>query len=507
MKKLSYLLLATFVVFAMSCKNENEEPPAVGDPTVTAPGSATSVVVGKVVTLDFSVTAPGKVATVAAVASAGTAVTVSPNPIIGQTSGVVTVTYTAPLADGPATVTLTITDAQDPAKTASAIANVDVTLGPTSTSELLVATFASAPTMDGDIDDMWNVAQRLVGTATVPSAGARDGADFNNDGSTPVPAGVFDPYTDESNDFTLRAGTNADMIYFLLEWDDAEDSKDRQSWYFDDTDNLWKGQHKYANTDDDKYYEDKFAFLWAATDVSGFAGGTCYVTCHTDLTLVNPTDKTARHYTNNDGEIVDMWHWKRVRSTFPPTVIDDQQMVYKAHTGNSDVNGRTGDEGTAGYHGNSQTLQLDGTGADVSVPLYIIPEATDYNWITLTQIDDETAKLVIEVTSAGVLTYEETPGGATGTIDPAGGDYEAATGTKRFPSVWVENFTGSRADLAVSAMHTGSGWVVEFSRKLDTTHDDDVLFDVTKEFPFGLALFNNAAIAHEIKVGLLMKFE
>jgi hypothetical protein len=372
-----------------------------------------------------------------------------------------------------------------------------------STTELLVKNFTAAPILDGTVDEMWSTAQTLVGTATVPDAGSRAGADLNGDGSTPKPVGVFDPYTGESNDFNLRAGVNGDMIYFLLEWDDTEDSFDRQSWYFDATTSLWKGEHKYANTDDDKFYEDKFAFLWAATEVEGFAATTCYATCHQGLALVNPTDKTARHYLNNAGEVVDMWHWKRVRCAVEPTILDDQQMVYKANTGDSDVNGRTGDAGTAGYHNNKQTLQLDGTGADVSVPLYVIPDNTDYGYITKAQIDAGTAKLVTAVATDGTLTY------TTGTIDPvADASYGQATGTKRFPSVWIENFTGSKADVALVAVHNATtGWTAEFSRKLNTGNADDVVFDITKDFPFGLAIFNNAAIAHQIKTNLLLKWE
>ena len=370
----------------------------------------------------------------------------------------------------------------------------------TSTTELLVKKFASAPTLDGTIDEMWKTCQTLEGVSTVPNAGSRGNADFNGDGS-PGPTGVFDPYTGESSNFKLRSGTFGSQIFFLLEWDDAEDSKDRQSWYFDPADKRWKGQHKYANNKDDKFYEDKFAFLWAATEVAGFASNTCYATCHQGLTVTDPSQKSARHYTNNEGELVDMWHWKRVRSSYPPTTIDDQQMVYREDTGTADVNGRKGDEGSAGYHNNKQSLALDGTGEEVAVPLYIIPEATGYAYITKDEIADGTAKLITAVTSEGVLSYDG------GTIDPADGGYENGVGNKRFPSVWVENFTGSRADISCEAEYTGTGWIVEFSRNLDTGNADDVKFDTTKDFPFGLAIFNNAAIAHEIKSNLVLKFE
>jgi hypothetical protein len=370
----------------------------------------------------------------------------------------------------------------------------------TSATELLAKKFDAAPVLDGEIDDIWSKCQVLENTAVVPDAGPRQGADFNGDGSD-APVGVFDPYTGESNNFELRAGTHEDNIYFLLTWDDAEDSKDRESWYFDDNSGLWKTQHKYANNDDDKYYEDKFSFLFAANEVEGFAANTCYATCHQGLSVNNPGHKAARHYTNNEGEIVDMWHWKRVRSTYGPTRVDDQQQVYKEHTGDAGQNGRKGDAGTAGYHTNSQKLLLDGSGEEVSVPKYVIPGAIDTKWYTIDDVNNGTAKEVTGVSSTGVLYYDG------GSINPADGGFENGTGNKRFASVWVENFTGSRGDIDIAAIHTGSGWVCEFTRKMNTGFEDDVQFDVTKDFPFGLAIFNNAAIAHEIKTNLLLTFE
>ncbi len=375
----------------------------------------------------------------------------------------------------------------------------DSTIDPgESSSELLVKKFSEAPILDGDVDDMWGTAQKLVGTTEVPALAAR-GTHLNGDGEgTEETLGLFDPYAGETYDFTMRAGYAGTDIYFLLEWDDDEDSKDRQSWYFDANDKLWKGEHKYANTNDDKFYEDKFAILFPIGDVTGFNASTCYATCHQNLSLEQPKDKHTRHYLTVDGEKIDMWHWKRVRGTYAGQV-DDQMMNYAEATGSS-ANGRHGDgTGEAGYAGNSQTLNngID----DVSVPLYIIPNATGYYWISIDEINDGTAKLVTAVDADGILTYDG------GTIDPADGGYEQGVGTKRFPSVTTKAFTLGRADINISAKHTGSGWICEFTRKLDTNDADDIVFDVAEEIAFGLAIFNNAAIAHAIKPNLNMKFE
>ncbi len=367
-----------------------------------------------------------------------------------------------------------------------------------SKTELLVKKFSSAPTLDGDIEEMWGTAQRLVGTTEVPSLAPR-GTYLNGDGEGfEESIGLFAPYSGEKYDFTMRAGYTAENIYFLLEWQDDEDSKDRQSWYFDPTAKLWKGEHKYANDANDKFYEDKFSFLFPIGEVSNFSTSTCYATCHQNLVIENPKDKHTRHYLTVDGEKIDMWHWKRVRGTYQGQV-DDQKMVYAEATGSS-ANGRKGDAtGEGGYSNNSQTLNNGND--DVSVPKYVIPNKTDYYWISLDEINDGTAKLITAVDAEGVLTYEG------GSINPADGGYEQATGIKRLPSITTKPFTEGRGDISITAVYTGTGWVCEFTRKLDTNDDDDVVFDISKELPFGLAIFNNAAIAHAIKPNLNLKFE
>lgn len=370
-----------------------------------------------------------------------------------------------------------------------------------SSTELLVKKFTSTPIMDGEIDEMWSTAQRLVGTTEVPNLAAR-GTYLNSDGEgIEEGLGLFAPYAGEKYNFTMRSGYSDDRIYFLIEWEDSDDSKDRQSWYFDSSDKLWKGEHKYANAANDKFYEDKFAFLFPIGTVDGFSSSTCYATCHQNLTLANAKDKHTRHYLTTDGQKVDMWHWKRVRGTYADQV-DDQMMTYDDPAKQSSSNGRHGDEnGEAGYASNSQTLTITGTSTEVSVPKYVIPGGTDYYWIGENELGS-TAKLVTAVDENGVLTYDG------GTIDPTGdAGYAQSTGIKRFPSILTKAFTGARADIDVKAVYTGTGWITEVTRKLNTGDADDAVFNPAEEMPFGFAIFNNAAIAHAIKPGLNMKFE
>lgn len=370
-----------------------------------------------------------------------------------------------------------------------------------STTELVVKQFSSAPGLDGVIDEMWSGAKRLTSITSVPNLAPR-GTYLNSDGEgIEEDLGLFYPYTGEEQAFTLRAGYNDDRIYFLMEFEDDDDSKDRQSWYFDPSDQKWKGEHKYANSDDDKFYEDKFAFLFPIGEVEGFSTSTCYATCHgPSLPVVTAKDKHTRHYLTIDGQKVDMWHWKRVRGEYLGQV-DDQQMVYDDFSEGSGANGRKGDAtGSGGYSNNS--ISLDNGIEMVSVPKYIIPGDSHYYWITIDEVTNGTAKEVTAIDANGVLTYDG------GTLDPNGDPaYAQGSGNKRIPSVVISEFTEGRGDISIAYNHTGTGWICEFSRKLSTGDNDDVEFVVGEELPFGLAIFNNAAIAHSIKPGLVLKFE
>jgi len=53
-----------------------------------------------------------------------------------------------------------------------------------------------------------------------------------------------------------------------------------------------------------------------------------------------------------------------------------------------------------------------------------------------------------------------------------------------------------RSEVQVIANHIGTGWQLEIRRKLNTGDPTDVVFGFGDEIPFGLAIFNNAAIAH-----------
>ncbi len=357
----------------------------------------------------------------------------------------------------------------------------------TDPTELVSLKTVTAPVVDGTIEAVWGNAKSINFTTTVPDPGNE----------------VFQGYVDNKYNVTLRALHDDNNIYFLAEWNDVTEDFNRQTWYFDPSDKKWKQESRVPTFDAQgnmtrrAFYEDKLAMLFNVNNsVEGWNSATCYASCHTSL---SPSQGLARHYTNSSNERIDMRHWKGTRTNINQQ-FDDQ------YQDDTFPNGRKSDSKVSGgYTDNIQELN-NGTD-DVKVPKYFIPGNSNYYWITQQEIDAGTAKLITAVDANGILTY------AGGTIDP-NTDLEfqrkgETTGSKGIPSVHTTPFVGNRGDIAAVGVHTGQGWILEIKRALrtDDTDGQDVDFSSLEEQAFGVAIFDNAAIAHSITAGLKLKFE
>lgn len=68
--------------------------------------------------------------------------------------------------------------------------------------------------------------------------------------------------------------------------------------------------------------------------------------------------------------------------------------------------------------------------------------------------------------------------------------------------------SGSVADVKAAQRWEDGEWIVELSRKLDTGHDDDIVFEPGKEIPGGIAVFNRSGDAnHVISDNLLFRLQ
>ena len=156
------------------------------------------------------------------------------------------------------------------------------------------------------------------------------------------------------------------------------------------------------------------------------------------------------------------------------------------------------------------TLKLDGNGSGVVVPAWIIPGSINKAAIDATDtLPGGNARKITGVSSNGVLTY------AGGSLDPNGQtDYQqlpgvfGGVGTKCFSGFITAPYTMGRADITARGIHTGTGWVLEFKRALNTknTLKQDVNFSGLEDQPFGIAIFNNSNNQHSIRPNLLLKF-
>ena len=355
--------------------------------------------------------------------------------------------------------------------------------------DLISIKVANGPTIDGIIDALWENSPKLQFETVVPEP---SGDVFRGYVGNIIPS------------VTLRSAFDADNIYFLAEWVDPTQSLLREPWYFDPEEKLWKQEHGNFTFSSNgtitrgAFYEDKMAMLWNVDNsVSGWNSATCYKSCHSGLPA---SDGSTRHYTNFFTERIDMWHWKSVRGgTNGGFQFDDQ------YQDNSYPNGRKSDTGAGAYSDNVQTLN-NGI-SDVKVPKYLIPSRTNYGWILGSEVTDFTAVQITSVDVDGVLYYDG------GSIDPntdvAFQRDGASVGVKSIPGIIIKSYTESRGDITCMSVYTGTGWILEYKRALKTndTSKQDIDFSSLADQYFGMAIFENAQIAHSIKPNLLLKFK
>ncbi|MEO1053188.1 MAG: hypothetical protein AAFX87_21325 [Bacteroidota bacterium] len=126
MKKLFSIFLSVGILslLILSSCGDDEEPIITNPdaPTVTAPAAQTADV-GATVTLTFTTSVPGGVASVAVTETGGTTTT-DAQPAAGATSGDVEVTFTAGTTPGAGSVTVTVTDANGLSDDATAVVSI-----------------------------------------------------------------------------------------------------------------------------------------------------------------------------------------------------------------------------------------------------------------------------------------------------------------------------------------------------------------------------------------------
>jgi len=270
----------------------------------------------------------------------------------------------------------------------------------------------------------------------------------------------------------MKSMYDDENVYFLYTYKDPTKSLNRFPWMKQD-DGSWKQlKNKDETGHENTYYEDKFAVYWNINSPE-FAKKGCDSACHRakDGKINGIVDKNpARKYTD-EGETLDMWHWKSVRRN-EFSQLDDQFVDSNTDPKKNKGWGRKGDHKTGGVYMNHKENGL---------PAFVSADLTEDSVIV-----DDANKI------------------------PFTADYSQ---TKRIPGVVVSAYTGSRGDVAAKGVWKDGVWTLEMKRKLVTTGKfadiQDVQFtDLDKEYPFAVAVFDNSQINHIFHDGVLnLKFK
>jgi hypothetical protein len=255
-----------------------------------------------------------------------------------------------------------------------------------------------------------------------------------------------EPVVGANGTVTARALYTDNHLYFLLKWKDPTHSITKQSWRFDGQN--W--HHLEGN-------EDRIALLFEITRINKFATRGCAITCHSPADVPRKDWKLA---TKTDDEKGDLWHWKAARSA-PYNHADDAWLTVAGNpTGSYRETGRRKD---AGGGGDIKNETLDGTR-----PLYM----------------QDPAK---KPSAPGFLLMEEAVKIMDYTVFKAGDVIPYRLPVK--PS-------GSRFDVKATSRHADGGWMLMLSRKLNSGHEDDVVFNPKKRYSFALAVFDDSGSEH-----------
>jgi hypothetical protein len=294
---------------------------------------------------------------------------------------------------------------------------------------------AVGPTLDGKMDPTWDQAKPL----SVKLNGGKN-----------LPGG--------STEVKLRVLYDNEKVYFLAQWNDPTKSE-RRFPFQKQADGTWKQlvDPNDKGGDDNQYYEDKFAMIWAIKSPSIEKSG-CFAGCHLG---------EGKPYGNKylpAGETGDIWHWKSIR-TGSVGQIDDQYLDdTKYDKEKSPEAGRKSDAKTGGGYADNKLVngkpQWAKKGNTPAPPYYILDSEKE-------PFDDSKYKAGDEV-----------------------------------PGILVAPFTGDRGDLPAAATWENGFWTLEWSRKLVTGSPTDVQFDdLKKKFAFGVAVFDNAQVRHAFHGG------
>lgn len=316
---------------------------------------------------------------------------------------------------------------------------------------------SAAPNLDGVADDaVWADAEAI-------EIEVQNG--FNDFGATAV----------------LKAVYTADSVYFLLTYEDPTESWFRSPWQKQE-DGTWK-QIKDPDDkggDNNLVYEDKFAMIWNINNsITNFEKGGCSLACHDgENSDIKPY---GNKYTDAEGELGDIWHWKSVRNL---NQVDDQYLDWtRFNAETAKEAGRKSDAKDSGGYADNFATMPDPADSTKTIPDKSKPGFTSPN------IDLGTG-------APGYILDSEKVA-----LDQAALD--ALPVGSYIPGIIKSEIVGDRGNISAGWTWADGKWTIEFGRALVTGSETDVQFnELAAQYFFGLAIFENAQVRHAFQYGV-----
>lgn len=233
-----------------------------------------------------------------------------------------------------------------------------------------------------------------------------------------------------------------------------------------------------------RYYEDKFGVM--LSEGNRIAGNHSIHLGSRPLDgKPGPSGGRGLHYTT-DGSIVDVWHWKSVRTgNAVMRQIDDNYSgaPMKPKAGNRYTGGYTKDPKTTGGYEMNWQAYAD----DVIIPKYLPSDPAALAPFQAVNLDPTVGDSVaLFLNKADVVAY-----------DPSLDTLDAFPVGTIMPAVIVDRaMRGDRGDVT-SVAHWADGiWTMEVKRRLDTGSDYDVAFRTDRPTYLWVAAFDHAQTRH-----------
>jgi len=330
-------------------------------------------------------------------------------------------------------------------------------------SRLIIPRVAQAPVLDGrGQDPLWSAA-RAVSIRTVRGAN--------------LPGGQVD--------VEVRAVHDGEQVYFQFRW--ADDTRSMKHHPLVKTDQGWRVMATgYETNDENVFYEDKFAAILSHRP----SLGTGSVHLGEDL-IPGPHYRNSRglHFTT-DGSILDLWHWKSIRSGALGYADDN-------FIGPPMASERAGARYTGGYTQDPSPLAghpylLNWVASDRSRPLHettVLPRFLPRDPGLLERMGQ--VSLDPSVSDEGIwhlfadeaIAYDEL-------LD----DYPVGA---ILPGVILTgDFQGDRGNVRAAAHWEHGHWTLELWRALDTGSEFDVALSPDRPGYLWVAVFNRSQIRH-----------